>query len=53
MIKFGIGIGVLVVGFGIALINEFGRYVEEINPYAPEDFPKDDPGDSLNDRKTI
>lgn len=46
-------IGVASVGGIAMLINEFGKFVEEINPYAPEDFPKDDPGDSLNDRKTI
>lgn len=43
----GIGIGVLIVGFGVALIREFGRYVEEINPYAPEDYPKNDEGNDF------
>lgn len=43
----------LVIGLGLAaacmlgLANEVGRYCEDINPYAPEDYPKADAGEDF------
>lgn len=38
-----ITIGVLAAGFLLAA-NEVGNYCRDVNPYAPEDYPRHDAG---------
>lgn len=42
---------VIIAAIGVCdlLIREFGKYAEEINPYSPDEFPKNDMGDDFNE----
>ncbi len=44
IIIIGLGVAVATV---VALANELGRFAEEINPYGPEDYPRNDAGDDF------
>lgn len=42
-----IGTGVVALWLLKMIADEIGNYCEELNPYAPEDFPKNDVGEDF------